>query len=132
MKRGIFLIFIVILLISFVNAEVLVNIKTYADDNFSDQKTVFKEGDFVYVSADNGVSCCESTIANLIYEGFPQINVDLYDNGDNFDDDEDDGFFRGRFQLGLNSNNPNNFYVNVADNKQLLIYIALTSLSTGN
>ena len=39
MKRGIFLIFIVILLISFVNAEVLVNIKTYADDNFSDQKT---------------------------------------------------------------------------------------------
>lgn len=121
-----------VIIVSTLVTAVEVDINTYMDSDLTTASSVFKDGDTVYFTASNGVSCCESKIANLIYQGFPAINVETNDKGTGVDKIPDDGIFSGKFTLGTQENNADDGYVHVEENDNILIYVALTTLSTGS
>lgn len=125
------LLLLVVCFASIANA-VTVDITTYKDSSLNVPSTIFKDGDTVYFTTTNGVNCCESNIANLIYQGFPAINVEINDKGNGHDKVADDGVFTGKFVIGEDDNDADTGYVHVDENNEVLIYVALTTLSTGS
>lgn len=83
---------------------------------------VFGNGQNVYVTAYNGVSCCSPIVAQAYTEN-GMVNFTLSDNND--------GLYRGSFVVGINDTNQTLKYLHLDVNETGIVSVVFTQLSNG-